>query len=54
MTDDYMLTKLFDKIKKIIGIEKLNDTKIWIDTDDKLPDALKNVVILITCLIKRG
>ena len=46
----YMLNKESDQIKKIIGIEKLDDTKILIDMDDKLPDdiTLKNVVMLMT------
>ena len=54
MIDDYMLVKVLDKIKKILGIEKSDDTKILSDTDDKLPDdtALKDIVILITCFIK--
>ena len=54
MVNDYMLDKVLDKIKKIINIIKFNDTKILIDTDDKLQGyiALKNVVILITCIIK--
>ena len=46
-----MLDKVLDKIKEIIGIEKFDDTKILID---KLPNeiTLKNVVILIACVIK--
>ena len=54
--DDYMLDKVLDKIKKIIRIEKFGDTKIVIETDDKLPDDItfKSVVILITCIIKDG
>ena len=46
-----MLDKVLDKIKKIIDFEKLNDTKMLIETDDKLSDyiILKNVVILIMC-----
>ena len=38
----------------IIGIEKVDDTKILIKTDNKLPDdfTLNNVVILIKCVIK--
>ena len=54
VVDDYMLDKLLDKIKEIIGIKNFDDTKILIETDDKLPDeiTLKNVVILITCVIK--
>ena len=49
--DDYTLDKVLDKIKRI-GIEKLEDTKILIDTDNKLSDdiTLKNVVILMTCV----
>ena len=52
MCDDYMLDKVLGKIKEIIGIEKVDDTKILINTDDKLPDDItsKNV-ILITCVI---
>ena len=51
---DYMLDKVLDKIKERIGIVKLVDTNILFDMDDKLPDyiTLKNVVILITCIIK--
>ena len=49
MVDDYMLDKVLDKIKKIIGIEKFVDTQIFIGTDDTLPDdiTVKNLVILI-------
>ena len=48
------LDKILAKIKKIIGIERFDDTKILIEIDDKLPGdvTLKNVVILITCVIK--
>ena len=54
MVDDYMLYKKLEKIKKTIGIEKFDDAKILIDTDDKLPNniTLKNVVILMTCVMK--
>ena len=54
MVDDCMLDQELDKIRKTIGIEKFDDTKILIDTDDKLPNniTLKNVVILMTCVIK--
>ena len=43
-------------ILKGIGIEKIDDTKILIDADDKLSDdiTLKNDVILMTCVIKDG
>ena len=56
MVDDYMLDKVLDKIKEIIGIEKFDDTKILIGMDDKLPDdiTLKNFVILTACVIKDG
>ena len=37
MIDDYVPDKILDKIKEIIGIEKVDDTKVLIDTDDKLP-----------------
>ena len=36
MVDDYLLDKGLDKIKEILGFEKLDDTKIFINTDDKL------------------
>ena len=36
MIDGCMLHKVLDNIKEIIGIEKLDDTEILIDTDDKL------------------
>ena len=32
--DDYMLDKVLDRIKEIIGINKDDDYKILIDTDD--------------------
>ena len=54
MVDDYMLHKLLDNIKEMIGIGKFDDTNILTDMDDKLPDdiTLKNVVILMTCYQK--
>ena len=54
MIDGYMLNKVLDNPKEIIGIKKFDDTKILIDTDEKLTDdiSLKNVVILMTCVIK--
>ena len=54
MVNDYMLDNIFDKIKETIGIVKFDDTKILIDWDEKLLNYvnLKNVVILITCIIK--
>ena len=47
MVDDNNLDKVLDNMQKIIGIEKLDDTNILIETDDKLPDdiTLKNAVI---------
>ena len=39
MVDDYTLDKVLDKIKRI-GIKKLEDIKILIDTDDKLTDNI--------------
>ena len=49
-----VLNKVLDKIKEIIGIRKLVDTKVLIDTDDKLPDyiTLKNIVVITTSVIK--
>ena len=54
MVDVFMLHKVLDKIKEIINIEQFDDTKLLIDTDGKLLDdiILKNVVILITCVIR--
>ena len=36
------------------NIKRIDDTKILINMDDKLPDYMtwKNVIILITCIIK--
>ena len=50
MIDNYLLDLALVNIEEVIDIEKLDDTKIFIETDDKLKDdvALKNVVILIT------
>ena len=52
MVNDCKLDKVLDKIRKTIGIVKPDDTLN--ETDDKLPDyiTLKNVVILITCVMK--
>ena len=49
MLDDSILDKLSAKIKKIRNIEKFDDIKILIDTDNKLADevTLKNVVTLM-------
>ena len=40
MVDYYMLTKLLNKIKAILGIEKCDDTKILTDTDDRLSNHI--------------
>ena len=47
MVDDYMLDKVLDKINGITGIVKFGNTKILVDTNDKLPNdiTLKNAVI---------
>ena len=37
MLNDYMLDKVLDKINEKIDTVKLDDTKIMIDTDEKLP-----------------
>ena len=49
-----MLNKVWDKIKDIESIENFGNTKILIDTDDKLPNniTLKYAVIVVTCDIK--
>ena len=56
MVYDYMVDKALDKIKERIGIDKFDDIKILIDTDNKVSDGitLKRVVILMTCIIKDG
>ena len=56
MVDYYILRKVSSKIKEIISIEKFGYTKILVVADDKFPDnsTLKNVVILIICVIKDG
>ena len=48
MADDNVLNKVLDKIEKIIGIEKFDNTKILIERNDKLLDdiTVKDVVIL--------
>ena len=35
-----MLDKVLDKIQETIGLVKFDDTKILIDTDDKLTDYI--------------
>ena len=56
MVPCYMLEKVLDKIKEIIDIKKLDDTKILLKTDDKPPDyiTLINFMTLIMCVIKDG
>ena len=54
MIDYYILGGVLDKIKMIIVIEKLDDTEILIDSDNRLTNevSLKNVMILISFVIK--
>ena len=40
IVDDYILGRILDKIKEIIGLEKFDDTKILINTDDELSDGI--------------
>ena len=40
MVNDYMLDKVLDKIIETIGTAKFDDTKILIDSVDKLPDFI--------------
>ena len=42
MIDDYMLDKVLEKIKDIIGIKKFDDTKILIDIPDKQADEVSS------------
>ena len=54
MAHHCMLDRVLDRIIMLIDIEKFDNTEIFIDTDDKLSEdaTLKNVVILMTCVIK--
>ena len=54
MIDYYILGGVLDQIKMIIVIEKLDDTEILIDSDNRFTDevSLKNVMILISFVIK--
>lgn len=49
-----ILDKALDKIKSIIGNETFGDTKIFFDTDNKLPDyiTLENFVIVLASATK--
>ena len=38
--DGYMLDRILDKIKKLAGIEKIDDTKSLLDADGNLPDDI--------------
>ena len=40
IVDNYMLEKLLEKIKEIIGIDQFDDTKVLIETGVKLPDGI--------------
>ena len=55
MTDDYMFDKVLDKIEMVIGIQKFDDAKILINTDDKLFEGvtLKNIVVLNSFVKKK-
>ena len=54
MNDVYILDKVLDRIKAIIGVKKFHDYKILVGKDDKLPDVVifKKIVILMTCVMK--
>ena len=54
MVNYYILDEVLDKIKEAIGIIKFDDTKILIDSDDKLlyNITLKNVMMIKRCVIK--
>ena len=40
MIDDYMINKVLDKIKEIIGTKQFGNIKFFIDKSDKLPDGI--------------
>ena len=52
MLDDFMLDKDLNKIKMIINIEKFDDAKILIGTDDKLSGdvTIKNVILIASAI----
>lgn len=54
MSNDYVLDGVLGKIKTIIGIEKIDDSKLLIDTCIKLVDqvTLNYVMMLFSCPIK--
>ena len=54
MVSEYIPGKALDKIKETVCIERFDDIKILIDTDDKFPEYItfKNVVILMACVVK--
>ena len=48
MVDHYMVNK---KIKETISIQKIDYTKLSVDTDNQISDDT-TVVILVTCVVK--
>ena len=40
MIDDYMINKVLDKIKEIIGTKQFDNIKLLIDKSDKLQDGI--------------
>ena len=54
IVNDHILDKVLDGIKQVTGIENFDNTKILIDTYEKLSEDItfKNVVIFMTCVIK--
>ena len=40
MTDHYQLQKVLDEIKMIVGIEKIDDSEILYNTDNKLANEV--------------
>ena len=54
MIDDYMLDKVLDKIKMIIGIENLRILRFWLNQIINCQMLLCKmvIVILITCVIE--
>ena len=45
MIDDYMVDKVLDKINEIIGIEKIDDTKILINTEDNVSNQITSKML---------
>ena len=46
MIDNYVPNKVLDKTKEMIGIEKFEDVRILIDTNDKFQDDITSLILM--------